>query len=143
MRIKQISVFLENKSGRLAKVSRVLGDNDINIRALSIADTTDFGVLRLIVNDPQTAYKVLKEAGCSVNTTDVIAVEIPDEPGGLARPMEILRDAGVNIEYLYAFLERASREALVVFRVEQIDEAINVLEANGIRVLDNSIVSSL
>ncbi len=143
MRIKQISVFLENKSGRLAKVCRILGDNNINIRALSIADTTDFGVLRLIVNDPQTAYKVLKEAGCSVNITDVIAVEIPDVPGGLAGPLEILRDAGINIEYLYAFLERASQEALVVFRVEQIDEAVNVLEANGIRVLNNSKVYSL
>ncbi|MFZ5650209.1 MAG: ACT domain-containing protein [Bacillota bacterium] len=143
MKIRQISVFLENKSGRLAKVTHVLGQNGINIRALSIADTTDFGILRLIVNDPDTAYSVLKEAGFSVNSTDVIAVEIPDIPGGLADPLEYLRDSSINIEYLYAFLTRASKAALVVFRVEQIDEAIRVLQEKGIRILDGSEVYEL
>ncbi|MFZ5647736.1 MAG: ACT domain-containing protein [Bacillota bacterium] len=143
MKIKQISVFLENKSGRLAKVTRVLGENSLNIRALSIADTTDFGILRLIVNDPDTAYKVLKEAGFSVNSTDVIAVEIPDVPGGLAAPLECLRDSCINIEYLYAFLTRASKAALVVFRVEQIDEAIKVLQDKGIKILNGSEVYEL
>ncbi len=143
MKIKQISVFLENKSGRLAKVTRVLGENSINIRALSIADTTDFGILRLIVNDPDAAFKALKGAGFSVNVTDVIAVEIPDVPGGLAGPLEGLRDAGINIEYLYAFLTRASKAALVVFRVEQIDEAIRVLQDKGVRILDGDEVYGL
>lgn len=143
MKIKQISVFLENKSGRLAKVTRVLGDNGINIRALSIADTTDFGILRLIVNDPDTAFKILKGAGFSANVTDVIAVEISDVPGGLAGPMEGLRDASINIEYLYAFLTRASKAALVVFRVEQIDEAIKVLQDKGVRILDGAEVYGL
>ncbi|MHB8917277.1 MAG: ACT domain-containing protein [Desulfocucumaceae bacterium] len=143
MKIKQISIFLENKSGRLARVTRVLGDNGINIRALSIADTTDFGILRLIVNDPDKAYKVLKEAGFSVNSTDVIAVEINDSPGGLACSLEYLRDASINIEYLYAFLTKSSSAALVVFRVEQIDEAIRVLQGKGIRVLDGSEVYGL
>ncbi len=143
MKIKQISVFLENKSGRLAKVSRVLGDHNINTRALSIADTTDFGILRLIVNEPDTAYRVLKEAGCSVNVTDVIAVEVPDVPGGLAKPMEVLRDAGINIEYLYAFLTRSTEAALVVFRVERIDDAIDALQNDGIRVLGDSEVYAL
>ncbi|MFZ5634478.1 MAG: ACT domain-containing protein [Bacillota bacterium] len=143
MKIKQISIFLENKSGRLARVTRVLGDNGINIRALSIADTTDFGILRLIVNDPDTAYRVLKKAGFSVNVTDVIAVEITDVPGGLAGPLEYLRDAGINIEYLYAFLTKSSSAALVVFRVEQIDEAIRVLQGKGIRILDGSEVYGL
>jgi len=143
LKIKQISIFLENKSGRLARVTRVLGEKKINIRALSIADTTDFGILRLIVNDPDTAFKSLKEAGFSVNVTDVIAVEITDSPGGLADPLEYLRDAGINIEYLYAFLTRASQAALVVFRVEQIDEAVKVLQAKGITILDGSKVYDL
>jgi hypothetical protein len=143
VKIKQISVFLENKSGRLARVTRVLGDNNINIRALSIADTTDFGILRLIVNDPDTAYRVLKELGFSVNITDVIAVEIPDVPGGLAVALEHLRDAGINIEYLYAFLTRATKAALVVFRVEQIDEAVRLLQEKGIRILAGTEVYGL
>lgn len=143
MRIKQISIFLENKSGRLAKVTRVLGENGINIRALSIADTTDFGILRLIVNDPEKANIILKREGFSVNVTDVIAVEIKDVPGGLADPLEYLREAGINIEYLYAFLTRATKEALVVFRVEHIDEAIKVLKGNGIRILEGAEVYKL
>ena len=143
MKIKQISIFLENKSGRLARVTKVLGDSKINIRALSIADTTDFGILRLIVNDPDTAHRILKEAGFSVNVTDVIAVEITDSPGGLADPLEYLRAAGINIEYLYAFLTRASEAALVVFRVEQIDEAVRVLQEKGVTILDGAAVYQL
>jgi len=143
VKIKQISIFLENKSGRLARVTRVLGDNKINIRALSIADTTDFGILRLIVNDPDTTHRVLKESGFSVNVTDVIAVEITDSPGGLADPLEYLRESGINIEYLYAFLTRASEAALVVFRVEQVDDAIRVLQEKGIKILGGEDVYQL
>lgn len=143
MKIKQISVFLENKSGRLAKVTRILGENGINIRALSIADTTDFGILRLIVNAPDIALRALKESGFSVNVTDVIAVEIPDVPGGLAGALEYLRDVDINIEYLYAFLTRSSNAALMVFRVEQIDEAIEVLQGKGIRILTGTEVYQL
>lgn len=135
MRVKQISIFLENKSGRLAQVSRVLGENSINIRALSIADTTDFGILRLIVNDPDKAYQVLKEAGFTVSTTDVIAVEVTDAPGGLAEVLQLLDQSGINIEYLYAFVQKVSNAALVVFRVEQLDEAVKVLQQEGIRIL--------
>lgn len=135
MRVKQISIFLENKSGRLAQVSRVLGENGINIRALSIADTTDFGILRLIVNDPDKAYQVLKEAGFTVSTTDVIAVEVTDAPGGLAEVLQLLNQSGINIEYLYAFIQKVSNAALVVFRVEQLDEAVKVLQQEGIRIL--------
>ncbi|KJR96697.1 MAG: amino acid-binding protein [Peptococcaceae bacterium BRH_c4a] len=134
---------MENKSGRLARVTRVLADNNINIRALSIADTTDFGILRLIVNDPDVAHRVLKESGFSVNSADVIAVEIPDIPGGLADPLEYLRESGINIEYLYAFLTRASEAALVVFRVEQIDDAIRVLQEKGIKILGGEDVYEL
>lgn len=143
MKIKQISIFLENKSGRLARVTRVLGENNINIRALSIADTTDFGILRLIVNDPNTAFSVLKEAGFTVSATDVIAVEVPDRPGGLADALAALQEAGINIEYLYAFLQKATKAALVVFRVEQLDDAIRALQDKGIRILDGEEVYSL
>lgn len=138
MKVKQISVFLENKSGRLARVTRVLGENGINIRALSIADTTDFGILRLIVNDPGKAYQVLKEDGFTVSTTDVIAVEVIDEPGGLAKPLEALDNAGINIEYLYAFVQKASSAALVVFRVEQLDEAVKALQEAGTHILEEN-----
>ncbi len=143
MKVKQISVFLENKSGRLAQVTKVLGQNGINIRALSIADTTDFGILRLIVNNPDAAYRVLKEAGFTVSTTEVIAVEVKDEPGGLSKVLEILREVNINIEYLYAFLQKATNAALVVFRVEQLDEAIEVLQKNNVSILQGDRVYAL
>lgn len=143
MKVKQISVFLENKAGRLAEVTNVLGKYNINIRALSIADTTDFGILRLIVSAPDKAYEVLKEEGFTVSSTDVIAVEVTDEPGGLSKALEALQEVGINIEYLYAFLQKASRAALVVFRVERLDEAIEVLQKNGFRILDGDKVYSI
>ncbi len=142
-KVKQISVFLENKSGRLAKVTRVLGEHNINIRALSIADTTDFGILRMIVNEPDLAYRILKEAGFTASATDVIAVEVDDEPGGLARVLAVLQEANLNIEYLYAFVQKTPQAALVVFRVEQLDAAIAALQAKGVRILSGEEVYSL
>ncbi|GAB6179606.1 ACT domain-containing protein [Desulfotomaculum defluvii] len=135
MRVQQVSIFLENKKGRLANVTEVLGRNDINIRALSIADTTDFGILRLIVNKPELAYQVLKAEGFTVSSTDVIAVEVTDQPGGLSQTLRLLEKAEINIEYLYAFVTQSSSAALIVFRVEQVDEAINVLKENGVNVV--------
>ncbi len=143
MKVKQISVFLENKSGRLAEVTRALGNNDINIRALSIADTTDFGILRLIVNKPEMANSILKKEGFMVSETQVIAVEVPDHPGGLADVLSELGEAGVNIEYLYAFIGRSARNALVVFRVEDCDGAVLALKKKNIRVLGGEEVYSL
>lgn len=143
MKVQQISVFLENKSGRLAQLTEILGNNGINIRALSIADTSDFGILRLIVSDPQKANTVLKNADFTVSITDVIAVEVKDEPGGLATVLKILESANINIEYLYAFLEKSSNDALVVFRVEQIDDAIQLLAKSGINLLENEKVYKL
>ncbi len=143
MKVRQISIFLENKSGRLAQVTGVLGENGINIRALSIADTTDFGILRLIVNNPDKAYRVLKEAGITVSVTDVIAVEVADEPGGLAKVLNSLDRAGINIEYLYAFVQKASNAALVVFRVERLDDAVETLQEDGIRILSGDEVYKL
>src|SRR3974377_1387822 len=104
MKVKQISVFLENKSGRLAGVTKALGDNNINIRALSIADTTDFGILRLIVSDPEKAVNILKAEDFTVSETSIIAVQIPDNPGGLAGILQILDGSKINIEYMYAFV---------------------------------------
>jgi hypothetical protein len=135
MPVKQISVFLENKCGRLASVTRTIGEHDINIRAFSIADTNDFGVLRLIVNRPEDTYEVLRQAGYTVNVTDVIAVEIPDRPGGLADVLDLMNEAGLNIEYMYAFVASVSREALAVFRVDNYSQAaIKLLNNKGIRV---------
>ena len=143
MKVQQISVFLENKSGRLAELTEVLGKADINIRALSIADTSDFGILRLIVNKPEEALGILKNEGFTVSITDVIAVEVKDKPGGLASILKTLQSAGINIEYLYAFLEKSSEDALVVFRVEQIEEAIELLAKNNVNVLKGKDVYKL
>lgn len=141
--IKQISLFLENKEGRLAKVCRVLGNEGINIRALSIADTTDFGVLRLIVNNPEKAYQVLKENKFAVSITDVLAMEVSDTPGGLAGTLERLDEAGINVEYMYAFLGTASQDALVIIRVENPQEAMHVIKKAGLNILEGDRVYSL
>ena len=133
---KQISVFLENKAGRLSHVTRVLGDAGINIRALSIADTSDFGILRIIVNDPARAYRILKDAGFTVSETEVIAVQVSDTPGGLAAVLEQMSEANLNIEYLYAFLGTAENDALVVFKVEDIDKACSNFKEKGIKFID-------
>ncbi len=135
MKVKQISIFLENKSGRLAMVTKILGENNINIRALSIADTTDFGILRLIVNDPEKAIKILKSNEFTVSETDIIAVQVPDQPGGLARILETLEKCKINIEYMYAFVGKSSENAIVVFRVEDIDRAITLLRESNIKLM--------
>jgi ACT domain-containing protein len=133
---KQISVFLENTSGRLAHVTKVLGDAGINIRALSIADTSDFGILRLIVNDPVKAYRILKEEGFTASETEVIAVRMPDSPGGLATVLDQMSEENINIEYLYAFLGMSGNEALVVFKVEDIEAAKLKFSAKGIKFME-------
>jgi hypothetical protein len=132
MKVKQISVFLENKAGRLADATRVLGDNHVNIRALSIADTTDFGVLRMIVDQPDKATKVLKDNGFTVAETDVIAVEVPDCPGGLAGILDVLKNKGISVEYLYCFVDKDRQAAVNIMRVERADEAIQNLQAAGV-----------
>lgn len=135
MKVSQISVFLENKSGRLADVARTLAANNVNIRALSIADTIDYGLLRLIVNDPQLATKVLTDDGFTVTSTEVLAIEVPDRPGGLAGIIGILSGKGLNIEYMYAFVGRSGEQAIVVFRIERVEEAISALQEGGARIL--------
>ncbi|RLE12874.1 amino acid-binding protein [Candidatus Aerophobetes bacterium] len=135
MLVKQISVFLENKIGRLAEITELLGQNNINIRALAIADTTEFGILRLIVDDPQRAQNVLEKRGFAAKQTDVIVVKVADKPGGLARSLKILKESALNVEYLYAFVKQSSENALVVFRVEKTDEALKVLQQSGVEIL--------
>jgi len=135
MLVKQISVFLENKKGRLADVTRTLADNNLNICALSIADTTDFGILRLIVNKPEEAEKVLSEHEFTVSCTDVIAIGVEDKPGGLAKALDILHENAISIEYMYAFVGKAGNEAFVILRVENPDEAIKTLANCDIEVI--------
>lgn len=130
-----MSVFLENKSGRLYEACRCLAEAGVNIRALAIAETADYGVLRLIVNDPDTAVRVMTENAFTVSETEVIAVEVPDRPGGLAAVLAPLYDANVNIEYLYCFVEKSGESAIVVFRVEQIEQAIRALQGSGFTVM--------
>jgi hypothetical protein len=134
MKIRQISVFIENKVGRIMEITEVLGQDGINIRALSLADTSDFGILRMIVNDIDRAMAVLKERGFIVKESAVIAVEVPDKPGGLAAVLKMLGDKGINVEYMYAFFEQPQNKALLIFRFENPDEAVTVLLANGVNV---------
>ena len=133
--VKQISVFLENKSGRLAEITRIIGENGINIRALSVADTSDFGVLRFIASDTDKALASLKQAGFTATATPVMAAEVPDTPGGLASLLEVLSSNGVNVEYLYAFFKKSGQNAVVILRVEDKDKALGLFESKGIKVL--------
>lgn len=143
MLVKQISIFLENKSGRLAEVTRTLGENDIDISALSIADTTDFGILRLIVNKPEKAERILKENNFTVSCTSVIAIGVQDKPGGLAKALGILDGENIGIQYMYAFVSKTDDEALVILKVEDPDRAVMVLKDNSISVLPSSQVYKL
>ena len=143
MTLKQISVFLENKKGRLAEVTKLIAAEKINIRALSLADTTDFGVLRLIVNDPDRCFAALKANNFVAQQTDVIAVEVMDKPGGLQQILDVFDEKNINIEYMYAFVEKKTDKAIVIFRIDQPEKAIDVLEKNKISVLSSEIISKL
>ncbi|MFQ3547468.1 MAG: ACT domain-containing protein [Termitinemataceae bacterium] len=136
MQIKQISVFLENTAGRLAEVTKVLARAQVNIRAISIADTADFGILRIIVDKVDTAMEALSNAGFTVRTTDVLAVEINDEPGSLARVMELFQETKVNIEYLYASLEGDTGKAVVIFKVKDLQHGLRIVQEHGLSVLE-------
>lgn len=143
MKLKQISVFLENKEGRLKKAISILSQANINIRALSIADTSEFGILRLIVPEPELAQQKLEKNNFVVKVNEVIAVEVPDQPGGLDSILNILYNAKINVEYLYAFVEKNEDKAIVVIRTENIDEGIKALEDSNIRVMSDEDVDKL
>jgi hypothetical protein len=132
MIIKQLSVFLENKSGRLAEVTQILGENGINISAFSIADTIDYGILRMIVSKPEEAFKKLKEQGFAVHTTDVICLIVPHKPGGLSRALNILSEEEISIEYMYAFA--VEKGAWVIIRTDAVDRAISALQKHKLEL---------
>ena len=132
MQVEQISVFLENKTGRLAEVTRCLAVAYVNIRALSLADTSDFGILRLIVNDPAKAKNALRESGFTVGVNTVVAVEVPDHPGGLDKILTLLEESEVNVEYMYAYVRPLSSQAVLIFRFDKTDEALELMRKNNI-----------
>ncbi|MCD8554891.1 ACT domain-containing protein [Seleniivibrio sp.] len=138
MKLQQISVFIENQSGRLYDVANLLGQNGINIRALSLADTSDFGILRLIVNNPESAYKILKDNEFTVGRTEVVAVEVKDRPGGLAEILGALSRNEINVEYMYAFVEPTGSRAIMIFRFDETDKAVEKLSAEGFTLIPGS-----
>jgi hypothetical protein len=135
MKTDQISIFLENRAGRLSEVTRTLAEAKINIRALSLADTSDFGILRLIVSDYEKAKSVLKEAGFTVGRTSVVAVKVPDSPGGLHGILEMLSSEGINVEYMYAFVQTSGQNAIILFRFDRTDQAIEALQKHDIEIV--------
>lgn len=143
MRVEQIAVFLENKSGRLAEITRILAENEINIRALSVADTADFGILRLIVDKVDLAKKVLRSGGFTVGKTNVVAVEVSDQAGGLANVLKMVNEAGINVEYMYAFVNKSGFNAVLIFRFDEMDKAIAILQEKGFTLLTGEQICSL
>lgn len=136
MFVKQISVFMENKGGRLAKVTKILAEKGVNIRALSIADTTDFGILRLIVDNPEMAFSALKDAGLIVRTTSVLAISIDDVAGSLAAALDTIDKCGISVEYMYAYIGNLSGKAMVVLKVNEPEEATERLRSTNVNVLN-------
>ena len=133
MTVKQISVFLENRPGALAEFTKILELSSIDLRALSLAESEDFGIVRVIVDDPYKTIRILKEEGYICSVTKVIAVEIADKPGSLVKMLNVLGDNNVNLEYSYAFLAKKANSAFMILRVADNDKAIKVLTQNGIR----------
>ena len=143
MFIKQLSIFVENKPGRLAEITGMLGEHKIDIRAVSISDTKDFGILRVIVNQPDETERILKSAGYTVSITYVIAIGIDDQPGGLAAAMRVLYENQISVDYMYAFLSKSDKPASVILRVNDNERAAAVLKENGIQVLDHEFVANI
>lgn len=141
MTLKQLSVFLENKPGALSRPCRVLADAGINILTFSLADTQQYGILRLVTHDWEEARKVLESSGCVVKVTDVVAVEVPDRPGGLAQLLEVLEHARVNVEYMYAFTAKQDGKGLLLFRFDKPQAAVAALQANQMNTVDSAELS--
>ncbi len=136
MEVAQISIFLENRTGGLADVFEVLSRSEIDVKALSLADMSDFGILRLVVDDPERTRRILKEAGFTVDKTRVVAVEVPDRPGGLLETLQALRRNGINVEYMYSVARRSGDRAVIIFRIDEIGRALDALRGAGITVLE-------
>lgn len=138
MQAEQLSVFLENRAGRLAEVLHTLAEAGINIRALSLADTSDFGILRMIVSDQEKAKVLLKEKGFTLGSTSVVAVEVPDRPGGLDSVLQLISANGINLEYMYAFVQGEMDKAVMIFRFDKVDQAIELLAKNRFKIIPGS-----
>ena len=143
MVVKQISIFIENKEGRIKKAINTLALENINIRALSIADTTKYGILRLIVSDNEKAIEALEKDGFIVKENEVIILAVPDEPNGLNSTLAIFDEKDINLEYLYAFVSNKTDEAIVVMRLENMEMAIDALNENNIKILDENDIKEL
>lgn len=143
MLVKQISVFMENRQGRLAEITKVLSDNDIDIRAINIADTTDFGILRMIVNDEVKAERVLRENQMTANISDVIAVSISDTVGAFSKVIQLLKDKDISIDYIYSFIGEKSAKAVIVLKTNDLETSSDILTANGVSVLSKEDVNNL
>ena len=143
MAIKQLTVFVQNKKGTVVEVTDILSKNNINLRALSIAETQDFGILRLIVNDEAAAKKVLEENGYLIKIIDVVGVKIGDAPGKLTAALDVLDKANINVEYLYAFMARTEKHAYVVLRVEDNDVAEAALTGAGFKMISEADINKL
>lgn len=138
--VRQLSVFIQNKSGKIASVTRTLYENGVDIRALSIADTTDFGILRMLVNDVDKAKAALEKENCIVSVNEVDVVAVPDRPGGLAEVLQKLSDAQIDIEYMYSLIDRGTNDAYMVFRLADEANLLDVLEANGLKTVPADIL---
>jgi len=143
MKIKQISTFLENRTGRLAELAGILGKAGINIRTMNIAESQDFGILRMLVDQPEEAVKLLKGSGFVSRLTDIVAVEVEDHPGGLAKVLDVLTKHNLNVEYMYAFFEKSKDMALLVIRFDVPDKAVQVLTAAGMHIVGESEINSI
>lgn len=134
--VKQLSVFIENRPGRLYKITQILSKNSIDLVMLSIADTKEFGILRLITNDIDKSFEVIKDAGYTVSVTELIGVEVPDRPGGLAEVLAVFDECGISIEYLYSFARTSDKTAIILFRVEDSQSALEKLKEANIKLTD-------
>ena len=143
MAVKQISVFVENKEGRIKKAINTLAGENINIRALSIADTAKYGILRLIVSDNEKAIEALEKDGFIVKENEVIILAVPDKPNGLNSTLAVFEDKGINLEYLYAFVSSKTDEAIVVMRLENMEKAIEALENSDVKILDENDIKDI
>ena len=143
MSVKQISIFVENKEGRIKKAINTLGQENINIRALSIADTTKYGILRLIVSDNKKAIDALERDGFIVKENEVIILAVPDEPNGLNSTLAVFDERGINLEYLYAFVSSKTDEAIVVMRLENMEKAIDALKDSNVKILETEDIENL
>jgi len=143
MQVRQISVFMENRAGRLQEITKIIADAGINIRALALADTSDFGILRLIVNKPDETLKILRDAGFTIRENTVIACAVHDQPGGLNKILRVLSDANISVEYMYGFVEKNADEAVMVIRVEDTEKAISTLLDNDVKLLKGEQIYSM